>query len=68
MMYTVALLGFKLSLLASYHRIGGFNRTLRMVLYVVTVLIIVSQVAMILLLALGCQPVLTPSILARALR
>jgi hypothetical protein len=55
--YCIAILGFKVSLLASYLRVAGFNRTYRTVLYVAMGLVITNQVIYACLLSFACRPV-----------
>lgn len=55
--YTMALLGFKVSLLAAYIRIGGFVKTYKMVLIVAIVACVCNQLAFTLLLLFACRPV-----------
>jgi hypothetical protein len=55
--YCLAILGFKVSLLASYLRLAGFNRTYRYVLYAVLALVIANQLIYTFLLSFACQPI-----------
>lgn len=55
----MALLGFKVSLLASYLRIGGFVESYKRIIQVVIVACVCNQIAFTLALLLGCQPVCT---------
>ncbi|KAK5744377.1 hypothetical protein LTR17_002087 [Elasticomyces elasticus] len=50
-------LGFKVSLLASYLRLAGFNRTYRQVLYVVIALVVINQLIYTFLLSFACRPI-----------
>lgn len=56
-MYTLALLGFKLSLLASYLRIGGFIRPYKVTIVVVILACVCNQMAFTCLLLFACQPI-----------
>ncbi|TKA61916.1 hypothetical protein B0A55_11312 [Friedmanniomyces simplex] len=56
-LYTLAILGFKVSLLASYLRLAGFNRTYRYVLYTVMALVVANQLIYTFLLSLACRPI-----------
>jgi hypothetical protein len=55
--YCLAVLGFKVSLLAGYLRVAGFNRTYAIVLYVTLGLVTVSQFIFTFLLSFACSPV-----------
>lgn len=55
--YTMALLGFKVSLLAAYIRIGGFVKTYKTVLIVAIVACVCNQLAFTFLLLFACRPV-----------
>lgn len=55
--YCLAILGFKVSLLASYHRLAGFNRNYRIVINTVMALVVANQVIYTFLLSFGCRPV-----------
>jgi hypothetical protein len=55
--YTLSLLGFKVSLLASYLRIGGFVKTYRLVILVALVACVVNQIIFTFVLSFGCNPV-----------
>jgi hypothetical protein len=55
--YCLASLLFKVSLLAGYLRVAGFNRTYAIVLYVTLGLVTVSQLIFAFLFAFGCSPV-----------
>ncbi|KAJ9602386.1 hypothetical protein H2200_013241 [Cladophialophora chaetospira] len=55
--YTLAVLGFKLSLLASYLRIVGFNRTYATVIYVTMVACTCNQIIFTFLITFACSPV-----------
>lgn len=55
--YCLAVLGFKLSLLASYHRLAGFNQTYRWVLYIAMVLVTLNQLIYTFLLSCACRPI-----------
>ncbi|KAK4892078.1 hypothetical protein LTR27_009428 [Elasticomyces elasticus] len=57
--YCLAILGFKVSLLASYLRLAGFNRTYRQVLYVVIALVVINQLIYTFLLSFACRPVVS---------
>ncbi|RAK77460.1 uncharacterized protein BO72DRAFT_509303 [Aspergillus fijiensis CBS 313.89] len=56
-LYILALLFFKVSLLTSYLRIGGFVAAYRWVIIAVTGAVACNQLAFTLLLTLACQPV-----------
>lgn len=53
----MGLLGFKLALLLAYLRVGGFDRTHRIVIYVVIVVCCLNQVAFSCILMFSCHPV-----------
>ncbi|KAL4908219.1 hypothetical protein BDW74DRAFT_147073 [Aspergillus multicolor] len=55
--YTLALLGFKISLLTSYLRFGGFIRLYRMVILGVIVACVCNQIAFTFVISFGCNPV-----------
>ncbi|KAL4935401.1 hypothetical protein BDV06DRAFT_217461 [Aspergillus oleicola] len=55
--YTLALLGFKISLLTSYLRIGGFVHSYRMVIHAAIIACVVNQVIFTIVLSVGCRPV-----------
>lgn len=55
--YCLAILGFKVSLLASYLRVAGFNRTYAIALYFCIALVTVSQLVFTVLHAASCSPV-----------
>ncbi|KAK6436449.1 hypothetical protein LTR95_007367 [Oleoguttula sp. CCFEE 5521] len=55
--YCLAVLGFKVSLLASYIRVAGFNRTYKIVLMLVMAMVIANQVIYIILLSFACRPI-----------
>ncbi|KAL2008122.1 hypothetical protein VTN00DRAFT_8104 [Thermoascus crustaceus] len=55
--YTLALLGFKLSLLTSYLRIGGFVKSYAYAIYAVIVLVICNQIIFTFVICFGCNPV-----------
>lgn len=55
--YTLSLLGFKISLLASYLRIGGFVKTYRLVIHAVIAACVCNQIIFTFLLSFGCNPV-----------
>ncbi|KXL49959.1 hypothetical protein M433DRAFT_457922 [Acidomyces richmondensis BFW] len=55
--YCLAILGFKVSLLASYLRVAGFNQTYRLVLNVAIALVTANQVIYALLLSFACHPI-----------
>jgi len=55
--YCLAILGFKVSLLASYLRVAGFNRSYRLVLNVAIALVTANQVIYAFLLSFACHPV-----------
>ncbi|KAL5335535.1 hypothetical protein BJX70DRAFT_390630 [Aspergillus crustosus] len=56
-LYTLGVLGFKISLLASYLRIGGFVHSYRVVIMAAIVACVCNQVIFTIVLCLGCQPV-----------
>jgi hypothetical protein len=61
--YCFALLGFKLSLLASYLRIAGLLKRSRVVIQVVMTLVTINQIAFTCALSFACHPVtITPPI------
>ncbi|KAK1139767.1 hypothetical protein N8T08_011163, partial [Aspergillus melleus] len=55
--YTLALLGFKVSLLASYLRIGGFIRPYKVVIVVVIIAVVCNQMIFTCLLLFACNPI-----------
>ncbi|RHZ73302.1 hypothetical protein CDV55_103514 [Aspergillus turcosus] len=55
--YILALLGFKVSLLASYLRIGGFVRAYRMVIMAVIAACVCNQLVFTFVLCFGCRPI-----------
>ncbi|PWY94516.1 integral membrane protein [Aspergillus sclerotioniger CBS 115572] len=55
--YILAILCFKVSLLTSYLRVGGFVAAYRWVIIVVVVAVVCNQVVFTLLLTLACNPV-----------
>ncbi|GIJ90036.1 hypothetical protein Asppvi_008985 [Aspergillus pseudoviridinutans] len=55
--YTLALLGFKVSLLASYLRIGGFVKAYRIVIIAVIVACVCNQLAFTFILCFACHPI-----------
>jgi hypothetical protein len=55
--YCLAVLGFKVSLLAGYLRVAGFNRTYAIILYVALGLVTVGQLIFTFLFAFTCSPV-----------
>lgn len=55
--YAISLLGFRISLLASYLRIGGFVRTYRMVIIVAIVACVCNQIVFTIVISCGCRPV-----------
>ncbi|KAL4793198.1 hypothetical protein BDV19DRAFT_400090 [Aspergillus venezuelensis] len=55
--YTLALLGFKISLLTSYLRIGGFVHSYRMVIHGAIIACVINQVIFTIVLSVGCRPV-----------
>ncbi|KAJ5806838.1 hypothetical protein N7474_010430, partial [Penicillium riverlandense] len=54
--YTLGLLGFKIALLASYLRMGGFIRTYRIIIIIVLVAVTINQVLFTLLICFKCTP------------
>lgn len=56
----MALLGFKVSLLASYLRIGGFVKVYRTIIIVAIVAVVVNQVIFTFLFIFPCRPVWNP--------
>ncbi|KAB8274994.1 hypothetical protein BDV30DRAFT_248024 [Aspergillus minisclerotigenes] len=58
--YAMALLGFKVSLLASYLRIGGFVKVYRTIIIVAIVAVVVNQVIFTFLFIFPCRPVWNP--------
>ena len=61
--YCLAILGFKVSLLASYLRVAGFNRTYARVLYAVMGSVIINQLLYTFLLSFACRPVSSAHVL-----
>jgi hypothetical protein len=55
--YTLALLGFKVSLLASYLRIGGFVKAYRIVIIAVIVACVCNQLTFTFVLCFACRPI-----------
>ena len=55
--YTLDLLGFKVALLASYLRIGGFVEAYRKVIYVAIAACVCNQIAFTLTMILACIPI-----------
>nr|OQO26986.1 hypothetical protein B0A51_05003 [Rachicladosporium sp. CCFEE 5018] len=55
--YCLAVLGFKVSLVASYVRVAGFNRIYKIVLMVVMAMVIANQVIYTILLSFACRPI-----------
>ncbi|KAJ5605173.1 hypothetical protein N7510_010327 [Penicillium lagena] len=55
--YTLALLGFKIALLTSYLRMGGFVKTYRIIIIIVLVAVTINQVLFTLLVCVSCIPV-----------
>ncbi|GFF76847.1 hypothetical protein IFM53868_01942 [Aspergillus udagawae] len=55
--YTLALLGFKVSLLTSYLRIGGFVKAYRIVIIAVIVACVCNQLAFTFVLCFACHPI-----------
>ncbi|OQO08264.1 hypothetical protein B0A48_06134 [Cryoendolithus antarcticus] len=55
--YCLAVLGFKVSLVASYVRVAGFNRTYKIVLMVVMAMVIANQIIYTILLSFACRPI-----------
>lgn len=62
--YILAILCFKVSLLTSYLRVGGFVAAYRWVIIVVVVAVACNQVVFTLLLTLACNPVSLRRLLA----
>ncbi|KJK62232.1 SLAIN motif-containing family protein [Aspergillus parasiticus SU-1] len=58
--YAMSLLGFKVSLLASYLRIGGFVKVYRTIIIVAIVAVVVNQVIFTFLFIFPCRPVWNP--------
>ncbi|CAD0093745.1 unnamed protein product, partial [Aureobasidium mustum] len=56
-LYCLTVLGFKLSLLISYLRVAGFNRTYATVVWTVLISVVISQILFTILLSAGCRPV-----------
>ncbi|CAD0037048.1 unnamed protein product, partial [Aureobasidium pullulans] len=56
-LYCLTVLGFKLSLLISYLRVAGFNRTYATIVWVVIVSVVISQIIFTILLSAGCRPI-----------
>lgn len=56
-MYTLNLLAFKLSLLASYFRIGGFVALYRTIIVISIAICVVTQLIYTFIIVLSCQPV-----------
>ncbi|KAG9563348.1 hypothetical protein KCU71_g5849, partial [Aureobasidium melanogenum] len=56
-LYCLTVLGFKLSLLISYLKVAGFNRTYATVVWTVLVFVVISQILFTILLSVGCQPI-----------
>ncbi|PWY72291.1 hypothetical protein BO70DRAFT_320500 [Aspergillus heteromorphus CBS 117.55] len=56
-LYTLALLGFKVSLLCSYIRIGGFVKAYRLTIFVAIVACVLNQLAFTFVLTFACWPV-----------
>ncbi|KAB8220660.1 hypothetical protein BDV33DRAFT_203301 [Aspergillus novoparasiticus] len=56
-LYSMSLLGFKVSLLASYLRIGGFVKVYRTIIIVAIVAVIVNQVIFTFLFIFPCRPI-----------
>ncbi|KAE8379333.1 hypothetical protein BDV26DRAFT_169359 [Aspergillus bertholletiae] len=56
-LYAMSLLGFKVSLLASYLRIGGFVKTYRTIIIIAIVAVVVNQVIFTFLFIFPCQPI-----------
>ncbi|KAI5204328.1 hypothetical protein E4T38_04714 [Aureobasidium subglaciale] len=56
-LYCLTVLGFKLSLLISYLRVAGFNRTYATIVWVVMGSVIVCQILFTILLSAGCRPI-----------
>lgn len=55
--YCLAILGFKVSMLASYLRVAGVNRTYAVILYISISLVTISQLIFTVLHAVSCSPV-----------
>lgn len=55
--YTLALLGFKVSLLTAYIRIGGFVQMYKAILQVVIAACVCNQLVFTFLLMFACHPV-----------
>ncbi|KAB8210765.1 hypothetical protein BDV34DRAFT_186412 [Aspergillus parasiticus] len=55
--YAMSLLGFKVSLLASYLRIGGFVKVYRTIIIVAIVAVVVNQVIFTFLFIFPCRPI-----------
>ncbi|CAG7966930.1 unnamed protein product [Penicillium salamii] len=55
--YTLNLLAFKVSLLASYHRIGGFVALYRTIIVIAIAICVVTQLIYTFIICLACQPV-----------
>ncbi|CAG8150323.1 unnamed protein product [Penicillium salamii] len=55
--YTLNLLAFKVSLLASYHRIGGFVALYRTIIVIAIALCVVTQLIYTFIICLACQPI-----------
>lgn len=55
--YTLALLGFKIALLASYLRIGGFVTLYKVIIYVVIAAVTCNQLIFTFVITLACHPV-----------
>ncbi|KAE8165061.1 hypothetical protein BDV40DRAFT_259305 [Aspergillus tamarii] len=55
--YAMSLLGFKVSLLASYLRIGGFVKVYRTIIIVAIVAVVVNQVIFTFLFIFPCKPI-----------
>lgn len=62
--YTLNLLAFKVSLLASYYRIGGFVALYRTIIVIAIAICVVTQLIYTFIICLACQPVrpLLPSV------
>jgi hypothetical protein len=56
-MYTLALLGFKVSLLSSYLRVAGFVRVYRIISIAVIIACVCNQLLFTFLLCFACRPV-----------
>ena len=59
-LYAMSLLGFKVSLLASYLRIGGFVKVYRAIIIGAIVAVVVNQVIFTFLFIFPCRPVWSP--------